>query len=392
MTQLNLPTWPDFSSEEIETVSQILTSSKVNYWTGNEGKTFEKEFSSWTGANYSIALANGTLALELALKSLNLLPDDEVIVSPRTFIASVSSVINIGSTPVFADVDPESGNITASSIEKVRTKKTKAIVCVHLAGWPCDMDSIMQLAKKNNIYVIEDCSQAHGACYDGKSVGSLGDIGTWSFCQDKIMSTGGEGGMVTTNDERIWRSMWEYKDHGKSYDKVSQTNLNPGFRWLHDSFGSNYRMTEMQSAIGRIQLTKMKSWTQSRNRNASFLLEVCNRLPNILRTPIVPSIDLHAYYKFYTYIKPEGLKQGYSRDIILENLNHLGVPAFSGSCSEIYLESAFDKTSFRPNTRLPIAKQLGETSIVFLVHPTLSDGDMSAMSNIIEKVFEDASL
>ena len=220
----------------------------------------------------------------------------------------------------------------------------------------------------------------------------MGHIGAWSFCQDKIMSTGGEGGMVTTNDERIWKSMWEYKDHGKSYDKVSQTNPNPGFRWLHDSFGSNYRMTEIQSAIGRIQLTKMKSWTKLRNRNASFLLEVCNKFPNALRTPVVPTKDLHAYYKFYTYVKPEGLKPGYSRDTIMENLNQLGVPAFSGSCSEIYLESAFDNTSFRPKKRLPIAKQLGETSLVFLVHPTLSAGDMSAINNIVEKVLEDASL
>lgn len=392
MTQLNLPTWPAFSSEEVETVSQILTSSRVNYWTGDEGKQFEKEFSSWTGVKYSIALANGTIALELALRSLNLLPDDEVIVSPRSFIASVSSVISTGSIPVFADVDAESGNITASSIAKVLTKKTKAIVCVHLAGWPCDMNSIMELANKNNIYVIEDCAQAHGASSNGKSVGSLGHIGAWSFCQDKIMSTGGEGGMVTTNDERIWKSMWEYKDHGKSYDKVSQTNPNPGFRWLHDSFGSNYRMTEIQSAIGRIQLTKMKSWTKLRNRNASFLLEVCNKFPNVLRTPVVPSTDLHAYYKFYTYVKPEGLKQGYSRDTIIENLTRLGVPAFSGSCSEIYLESAFDNTSFRPNKRLPIAKQLGETSLVFLVHPTLSASDMSAKKNIIKKVLKDASI
>lgn len=389
---LDINGWPSFTQEEADKVRSIILSNKVNYWTGTEGKKFEKEFSSWVDVAHSIALANGTLALELALIGLGIGEGDEVIVTPRSFIASVSSVVNMGATPIFADVDNYSGNISADTISQIITPKTKAIICVHLAGWPCDLDPIMKLSREHNFFVIEDCAQAHGAKYKGKSVGSIGDIGCWSFCQDKIMSTGGEGGMVTTNDQKLWNKMWSYKDHGKSYESVYEKEHPPGFRWLHNSFGSNFRMTEMQSAMGRIQIRKMKSWNKLRNKNASFLLEVCNKFPNILRTPVAPSEDLHAYYKFYTYVKPEGLKQGYSRDTIIEKLNKMGVPAFSGSCSEIYLESAFDNTSLRPKERLPIAEQLGATSLVFLVHPTLSSSDMAAMRNVIEKVLRDASI
>lgn len=384
--------WPEFSKEEVEAVKKVLDSGKVNYWTGDEGKRFENEFADWCGTKYSIALANGTLALDLSLRALGLKEGDEVIVTPRSFIASVSCVTNLGLVPVFADVDLDSGNITADSITRVLTKKSRAIICVHLAGWPCDMDPIMKLAKEKDLFVIEDCAQSHGAAYRSQKTGSIGHIGSWSFCQDKIMTTGGEGGMVTTNDKDLWSKMWSYKDHGKNYQSVHKKDHPRGFRWLHDSFGSNFRMTEMQAAIGRIQIRKMKSWNRLRNRNASRLLEVCNKFPNALRTPLVPTKDLHAFYKFYTYVKPEGLKPGYSRDTILENFNQLGVPVFSGSCSEIYLESAFENTSFRPNKRLPIAKQLGETSLVFLVHPTLSLGDISAINKIVGKVLEDASL
>ena len=261
MKKRTLGSWPNFSKRESEVAKNIILSNKVNYWTGSQGRKFEDEFSKWVGVNYSIALANGTLALELALKALKLNSKDEVIVTPRSFIASVSSVVSIGAKPVFADVNINSGNIEAENIKKAITPNTKAIICVHLGGRPCDMDPIMKLARKNKIYVIEDCAQAHGASYKGKAVGSIGDIGAWSFCRDKIMTTLGEGGMVTTNSKKLWKSMWSYKDHGKSYDAVYKKNHPEGFRWLHESFGSNYRMTEIQAAVGRIQLEKMSKWT-----------------------------------------------------------------------------------------------------------------------------------
>ena len=233
--------------------------TEVNYWTGQEGRNFEREFALWSDSKYAIAVANGTVALDLALAGCGIgarnggKADDEVIVTPRTFVASVSSIVNAGAIPKFADVDKNSGNINQHTIKAVLTKKTKGIVAVHLAGWPCDMQPIMELAREKNIRVIEDCAQAHGARYQGRSVGSLGDVAAWSFCQDKIMTTGGEGGMVTTNDQGLWSVMWSFKDHGKSWEAVYERDHPPGFRWVHDSFGTNWRMTEMQAAIGRIR-------------------------------------------------------------------------------------------------------------------------------------------
>lgn len=386
--------WPSFTQEEAEAVSQVLLSNKVNYWTGTESRLFEREFAQWADSKYAIALGNGTLALDIALEVLGLQPEDEVIVTPRTFIASISSVVNAGAKPVFADIDENSGNISPQTIEAVITDKTKAIICVHLAGWPCDMDGIMALAEKYNLYVIEDCAQAHGAKYKGRSVGSIGHFGAWSFCQDKIMTTGGEGGMVTTNDEALWRKMWAYKDHGKSYAAVYETEHAPGYRWLHESFGTNWRITEMQSVIGRIQLTRMAEWTAKRTANAHAILQACKpwEQKGYLNVPVMEQMPgfedcTHAYYKLYVYVKLENLPENWSRDRIINEINELGVPCYSGSASEVYLEKAFDNTGLRPEPRLPIAKQLGETSLMFLVHPTLLESEIKKTIQTIETVF-----
>ena len=301
MLNTPLSPWPNFSQDEIDAVSRVLSSNKVNYWTGQEGQAFEKEFAHFADCRYAVAVANGTLALDLALHALAIGPGDEVIVTSRTFIASVSCIVNAGATPVFADVELDSQNISARTIIPVLSKKTRAIICVHLAGLPCDMDEIMALAQEHNLYVIEDCAQAHGAKYKGRSVGSIGHIGAWSFCQDKIMTTGGEGGMLTTNDKKLWQKAWAYKDHGKSYEAVYQKQHPPGFRWLHESFGTNWRLTEMQSAIGRLQLKKMSDWTNARQANAQKLSAVC-RTFSWLTVPEVPETMRHAYYKFYVFI------------------------------------------------------------------------------------------
>lgn len=393
---LNTPfsPWPSFTQEEADAVSQVLLSNKVNYWTGQECRKFETEFAKWADSKFAIAMGNGTLALDVALQALDIGAGDEVIVTPRTFIASISSVVNAGATPVFADVDEATGNITPESIAAVLTAKTKAIVCVHLAGWPCDMDGIMALAEQHNLYVIEDCAQAHGARYKGRSVGSIGHIGAWSFCQDKVMTTGGEGGMVTTNDEQLWRKMWAYKDHGKSYAAVYETEHPPGYRWLHESFGTNWRMTEMQAVLGRIQLTRMSEWTAKRTANSQAILDACTKweakgylsVPRLEESPQFAD-STHAYYKLYVYVQPDNLPKEWSRDRIIEEINKLGVPCFSGSASEVYLEKAFDNTGLRPETRLPVAKQLGETSLMFLVHPTLTADEIKQTVQAIDSVF-----
>jgi dTDP-4-amino-4,6-dideoxygalactose transaminase len=389
---MNTPSnWPSYSREEIKAVTAVLESGKVNYWTGENCRKFEKEFSAWSESKYSVALGNGTLALDVAFKALNIGYGDEVIVTSRTFIASVSSIVNSGATPIFADVDLSSQNITLDSISKKIVKKTKAIVCVHLAGWPCEMDEIMAIANKHDLYVIEDCAQAHGAKYKGSSVGSIGDIGCWSFCQDKIMTTGGEGGMVTTSNESLWRKMWAYKDHGKSYEAVYEREHPNRFRWLHESFGTNWRMTEMQAAIGRVQLKRMLNWHNKRLNNANRIWNIAKQCKG-LQVPKIPDYIEHAAYKCYAFVRPNELKNDWSRDRIIKEINALGVPCYSGSCSEVYLEKSFDNTEFRPKERLPNAKELGETSLMFLVHPTLTEDEIQQTCDAITSVMELATI
>ena len=377
--------WPSFTIEEADAVKNVLLSNKVNYWTGQECRIFEKEFAEFSGTKYAVALANGTVALDVALKALDIGTGDDVIVTSRTFLASASSIVTAGANPVFADVELDSQNISRRTIEAVITPNTKAIICVHLAGWMCDMDPIMQLAAERGIYVIEDCAQAHGAQYKGKPAGSIGHISAWSFCQDKIMTTGGEGGMVTTNDEALWKKMWSYKDHGKNFDSIYNKQHPPGFRWLHDSFGTNWRMMEMQAVIGRIQLKKMAEWTKARNDNMQKIYAAFAEIPYV--TVYQPTEEyLHAAYKCYVQVNIEHLPEGWSRDRIMNEIAGLGIPCFSGSCSEVYLEHAFDNTPWRPAQRLQNAQKLGESSLMFLVHPTLSEDSLNQTILAIEQV------
>ena len=395
--------WPHFPDDEVAAATAVLRSGKVNYWTGGEGREFEKEFAAYAGCRHAIALANGTNALELALKSLGIGPGDEVITTSRTFIASASCIVMVGAVPVLADVDPVSQNITAETIRPCITPRTKAIIAVHLAGWPCDMDPILELAREHGLKVIEDCAQCHGAVYKGRPVGSLGDVAAFSFCQDKIMTTGGEGGMLTTNDTALWEHAWSFKDHGKSWDAVYNRQHPPGFRWLHESFGTNWRLTEMQSAIGRVQLRKLPEWTRIRNSHAAILTEGFSKIP-ALRVTIPPPEIGHAYYKYYVFLRPELLQSpvtalnesrvtshespSFVRDWIMNAICAEGIPCFSGSCSEIYREKAFTDAGLGPKERLPVAKELGETSLMFLVHPTLTEEDMRDTVTAVEKVFK----
>jgi dTDP-4-amino-4,6-dideoxygalactose transaminase len=391
MLNTTLPPWPSFSAAEARAVADVITSNRVNYWTGEECRNFEKEFSAWCGSESAIALSNGTVALDLALKALGVGPGDEVIVTPRTFIASISCVVTAGATPVFADVDLDTGNISPDTIAPKITRKTKAIIPVHLAGWPCDMDGILLLARANGIKVIEDCAQAHGARIGNRSVGTMGDIGAWSFCQDKIMTTGGEGGMVTTDDHELWSTMWSYKDHGKSWDAVYNKQHPPGYRWLHESFGTNWRMLEVQGVLGRLQLKQMSEWTVRRTQIAHQMMAVLDQFPNILRVPRPGADVTHAYYRLYAYVQPETLASGWTRDRIVAECSAQGAPVFQGSCSEVYLEKAFDSSCFRPHERLPNARALGENSLMFLTHPNITDEDVGRVCEVFEHVFRDAS-
>lgn len=376
--------WPSFTQEEADAVSRVLLSNKVNYWTGTQCREFEKEFADWVGTPHAVALANGTVALDVALKALDIGAGDEVIVTSRTFLASASCIVTAGAIPVFAEVDADSQNITAASIRAVLTPKTRAIICVHLAGWMCDMDPIMELAAQHNLKVIEDCAQAHGAYYKGRAAGSIGHIGAWSFCQDKIMTTGGEGGMVTTHDPELWSKMWSYKDHGKSFEAVYHRQHAPGFRWLHESFGTNWRMLEMQAVIGRIQLQRMAQWHQLRTEYATRILDTLQQT-GLFRVPRPDANYQHAYYRAYAFVQTNW-PSGWDRDRFMQEVNALGVPCYSGSCSEVYLEKAFDGTGWRPEPRLAVAQQLGESSLMFLVHPTLTHAEIEQTCQVITQV------
>ncbi|WP_111411801.1 DegT/DnrJ/EryC1/StrS family aminotransferase [Billgrantia lactosivorans] len=384
--------WPAYTREEADAVARVLLSNRVNYWTGNECRDFEREFARFADSDYAIAVANGTVALDLALRGLGIGEDpaDEVIVTSRTFLASASSIVTSGARPVFADVDRDTQNVTAASVAERITPHTRAIVAVHLAGWPCEMEPLMALAERHGLHVIEDCAQAHGARYRGASVGSIGHVGCWSFCQDKIMTSGGEGGMVTTSDADLWRRMWAYKDHGKSWEAVYERDHPPGFRWLHESFGTNWRLTEMQAAIGRIQLERMPQWKAARQANAGRIWRVAAGC-GALRVPEVPPHCEHAAYKCYVFVEPERLAAGWDRDRIVAEINAAGVPCFTGSCSEVYREKAFDGTGWRPEAPLPVARELAETSLMFLCHPTLTEDEIERTCAVLDKVMARAS-
>jgi dTDP-4-amino-4,6-dideoxygalactose transaminase len=383
------PSWPHFDAEQIDAASRVLASGNVNTWTGLETTAFEQEFAQWCGTAYALAMANGTLSLSAAYLAIGLGPGDELITTPRTFIATASSAILLGARPVFADVDADSGAITAATIEPLITPRTKAISVVHLGGWPADMPAILELARAHGIAVIEDCAQAHGARIHGQSVGSFGDVAAWSFCQDKILTTAGEGGMVTTHRADLWDAMWAFKEHGKTHEAVFGHEHPPGFRWLHARFGSNFRLTELQSAIGRIQLQRLPDWTATRTRNALLLAEALADCPAV-RVPLPPKGITHAWYKFYAFVQPEALDEAWSRDRILSEIAGLSHPALSGSCSEIYLERCFQEAGLAPAERLPVARELGDTSLMFLVHPTITPEQMADYAESVRSVVQRA--
>ncbi|WP_322768768.1 DegT/DnrJ/EryC1/StrS aminotransferase family protein [Frankia sp. Cr1] len=379
------PGWPRFAEQEIAVVGEVLRSGLVNYWTGSHGRAFEREYAAAVGVAHGVAVANGTLALELALRAVGVGAGDEVLVPSRTFVASATCVIAVGARPVFVDVDRDSGNLTTGTVRPAIGPRTRAVIAVHLGGWPVDMDPLLSVARTHGLAVVEDCAQAHGAGYDGRPVGGLGDVAAWSFCQDKILTTAGEGGMVTTDNPAIWRAVWAYKDHGKDPDILATPHHGSGFRWVHTSFGSNARMHELAAAVGRAVLPDLPSWVERRRENAAALAKRLSELPS-LRVPIPDGETLEAsFYRLYAYLNPQRLRAGWSRDRIVEAVRAEGVPCAVGSCGEVYLERAFG-LDLRPPARLPVARELGETSLAFLVHPTIDLSDMADVADAVEKV------
>jgi len=377
-----LPPWPIFEADEIAAVDAVLRSGRVNYWTGDQCKLFERAWSDYHGGMHSLAMANGSLTLDTALRVLNIGAGDEVIVSPRSYVASAMCAVLAGAKPMFADVEANSGNMTVASMEAVRTSRTKACIPVHIAGWPCDMPAISAWAAQHGIHIIEDCAQAHGAHIDGRSVGTWGVFSSWSFCQDKIMTTGGEGGMLCTPDLRLWKKAWQYSQHGKDYDLSHAKVAEPGFRWLIAHEGTNLRMTEMQAAIGLCQLRKLDDWVDRRARNSAIMQAALRGLHGV-RVPSTPAG--HAHYRCMAYAHAAA-----DRPKLLAALVGAGLQANIGSCSEIYREPIFAQHGLAPTNALTVAHALGETSIALMVHHTIDEVTMHRHAGEVRSALESA--
>jgi dTDP-4-amino-4,6-dideoxygalactose transaminase len=360
--------WPVMSTKMTDSVTEVLKSGKLNQWNNPTVKDFETKFAKYMNCNYAVAVFNGTVALELCIKTLKLKEGDEIIVTPRTFLASASCCAWYGITPVFVDVDMNSQNITLETIKLSITEKTKAIILVHLAGWPCDLEEICNYGREKGIYIIEDCAQAHGAKYNGKSVGTWGDINAWSFCQDKIITTGGEGGMVTTNCPHLYKLAWSLKDHGKGFDTVYNKEHPPGFRWLHENIGTNWRMMPMQAVIGSHALDELYDWVKHRRKIGAIYNDTLKDCAGV-RITLPPENVYHAYYKYYFFIEPAKFKV--SRDDLICKINIQNIFCQVGSCSEVYKEEALKQ--YAPKDELPVTQNLFKTALLLLCDPCISE-------------------
>lgn len=375
--------WPQYEADEIEAVREVLESGRVNALVhGDQTRAFEREFADFVGTDHAIAVANGTLALELGLRALGIGAGDEVIVPARSFFASASAVVAVGAVPVFADIDPVSQTIAPASVARMIGPATRAILCVHLAGWPCDMAALRALCDRHRLYLVEDCAQAHGAAIGGRRVGSFGDVAAFSFCTDKIMSTGGEGGMLTTNDRDLWVRAWAYKDHGKNPDVLAAAPGGTAFRYVHDSFGSNFRLTEMQAAIGRRQLAKLPDWLARRRANAAALAEALADHPAIA-VPRPAAGTTSAWYKFNLQLHLDHLPAGASSESIVAALRRRGISCGTGSCPDMSREGAFAGLAVKTDRGLPVARQVGARNLMLAVDHLLDPRTMRRIADAI---------
>ena len=391
MSQFALPRWPVFEADELAAVDAVLRSGNVNYWTSRECHDFEAAWSSAHGGRRSISMANGSLTLDVAMRALEIGPGDEVIVSPRSYVASAMCVVLAGAKPIFADVDPISGCINHETAEAVRSPRTRAVIPVHVGGWPCDMPKLLDWAQGHGIRVIEDCAQAHGGHIDGRPLGTFGAIASWSFCQDKIVTTGGEGGMLSTDEGELYERCWSLSQHGKERLDATRT-IKDGdagrFRWLVTREGTNLRMTSMQAAIGIRQLGKLPEWSEARRRNAGIMQDALRTIANIEVPPTPPG---HAHYRCTAFTSGEDAAP--LRDELIASLRESGLAASTGSCGEVYREKLFQSRGFSPahagrgavddQGRLRVARQLADTSLAFLVHHTIDRSTMQDYAGLV---------
>ncbi len=401
-----LPGWPWFDEETIKAAMEPLKSGKVNYWTGKLGMAFEKKWAEYNGVKFAISASTGTSALHTALAALGIGPGDEVITVPYTFIASSFCVLQIGAIPVFVDVRREDHCIDPKEIEKKITSRTRAIIPVHLYGNICEMDEIMAIAKQHNLKVVEDAAEAHGAEYKGKKAGSIGDVGAYSFCQNKTFTTGGEGGMMITDDEDVAWEARSFRDHGYDVKKrMSLLEMEQALPYIHRRVGFNYRMTEMQSAIGLKELEKLDSWNlPQRRKNGELLIEQLKDCPQILTLPVNNQQKKNGFYVFPVVLNLDALscdKSTFLKAVIAE-----GVYAWKEFWPQSYKENAFTEHNGFGRFKFPFESKeytdpesvkynevfcpncawLEERTFVVHIWPTLKEGHMRLVAKAIKKV------
>ena len=374
--------WPKFTDKEINLVKKILKSGKINQWTGNYNKLFSNAFKKSVRQKYAIPICNGSLALDLAVRSLNLKPFSQILVTSRSFVATAKCITNNHHHPIFLDESSEYSGICLKDLKKKFNKKVKAIICAHIGGYPNKIDEIKSFAKEKNIFLIEDCSQSHGGNYKNKPLGSFSDISVWSFCQDKIISTGGEGGMITTNNKKIYEYCNQFKDHGKNFNKMNNKKYKYSFKYLHDFNGTNLRLTEIQCAMGLIQLSNLKKNLITRRK---FVKELLLVLQNYKYIKIMPYSKINdcSWYRLYFTINFKKIKK--TREEVLALLNSNRITSNSGTCCELYKEKIFK--NFK-TTEKKYCNYLAKNSIALVIHPFLNKKEIIFFKKKIIKVLE----
>ncbi len=366
------PPWPVLGDKDVESVAEVLRSGKLTQLTGEAVATFEEAFAAWHGIRHCVTTSNGTTAIHAALTALDVGPGDEVIVPAHTFIASATPVLHAGATPVFADIDERTYCISPESVAEQITERTKAIVAVHLNGHPADMDALGALAGPHGIAVIEDAAQAHGAIYRGRKVGTIGRVACFSFWEDKIITTGGEGGCVITNDDALAERMRRIRHHGEGPHEGERA-------YYHLELGYNYRMTSMQAATGLVQLGQLDEYLEARRRNAAYLSERLGEL-DVIEPPFVAEGAVHSYYKYICRLR---LETGIDIGEFVQAVAAEGIPISRRYPTPLPQQPVFQGAAA---ANCPNAERAAGELFTLLVHPTVESGDLDDLVEAMRKV------
>jgi len=377
----SFPSWPIFGKAEEKALIEVLRSGKWGIG-GNKNVEFSQAFAEWLGVKRVVTCTNGTAAIEIALKAVGVKPADEVIVPAFTFVATASSVLSIGAVPVFADIEPETYMIDPSSIERVITPKTKAIIPVHIGGGPADLDRIIRIAKEHGLRVIEDAAQAHGAEWDGKRIGGMGDIATWSFQSSKNL-TAGEGGALSTNNEEIGEDAWSIMNCGRRKDR----------QWYeHFVLGSNFRLTEFQAAILLKQLTRVEGQMKTRDKNADYLTKRLKEVEGILPVTTYARTTRHAHHLFIMRYDKSAFG-GVQKEKFVKAVNKEGIPLAPGYTIPLHELPAIRNYSLPyvkldySTTRLPVTEHACKEEGMWL-HQSVLLGTKKDMDDIVEALLK----